>query len=58
MSILAFTQQFPTNESCKLHFKLEREIQGIYVKSVRKQNITGYQKNGNGNVKTAPSEQL
>lgn len=32
MSILAFTQQFPTNESCKLHFKLERENQGIICK--------------------------
>jgi hypothetical protein len=29
MSILAFTQQFPTNESCKLHFKLEQENQGV-----------------------------
>ena len=32
MSILKFTQQFPTNESCKLHFKLERENQGIVCK--------------------------
>ena len=32
MSILAFTQQFPTNESCKLHFKLEREKEGVISK--------------------------
>ena len=32
MSILAFTQQFPTNESCKLHFKLEREKEGVICK--------------------------
>ncbi len=42
MSILKFTQQFPTNESCKLHFKLERENQGFFfAKNVQKQNITG-----------------
>ena len=32
MSILAFTQHFPTNESCKLHFKLEREKEGVICK--------------------------
>ena len=32
MSILAFTQQFSTNERCKLHFKLEREKEGLICK--------------------------
>ena len=32
MSILEFTKQFPTNESCKIHFKSEREKQGIICK--------------------------
>ncbi len=32
MSILEFTKQFPTNESCKIHFKSEREKQGIIYK--------------------------
>jgi hypothetical protein len=32
ISILAFKQQFPTNESCKLHFKLEREQEVVICK--------------------------
>lgn len=32
MSKLAFTKQFPTNESCKLHFKLEREKECLICK--------------------------
>ena len=32
MSILEFTKQFPTNEGCKIHFKSEREKQGIICK--------------------------
>jgi len=41
MNLFTFTANFTSEESCRLHFKAERDKQGIVCKVVRIQSITG-----------------
>ena len=56
MAILEFLRDFPNNESCKLHFKAQREQQGITCKKCSCTSTTGFQAAGNGNAHRAGSE--
>lgn len=56
MTILEFSKEFPDNASCKVHFKMQREKQGLRVKNVVVQNIIGWKQNHNGNAPHAALE--
>lgn len=51
MRIIKFFEEFPDEQTCKLHFKDEREKGWVlFVRIVKTQNIIGLRQNGNGNV--------
>jgi len=54
MNIIEFIEKYPTEESCKSDFKIQREFEGVKCKNCGSGKVTiGLSPNGNGNARSA-----